>query len=303
MDRTEPHSPVLPAEVVRLLEPARRNVLVDCTIGPGGHAEALLEAAGPEARLIGIDVDERNLELAGRRLQRFGGRVRLLVANFAEVPAVLAEVGENFADLILADLGVSSTQLDDPARGLSFQRDGPLDMRLDARIDRTAADLVNQLAEGPLADLIYEHGEERYSRRIARSIVAARQKGRIERTTQLARIVESAYPAPARRSRRGVHPATRTFQALRIAVNDEMGSLDRLLERLPDVLAVGGAAGIISLRSLEDRRVQLAFRGWADSGGARLLTRKPITPTPEETRDNPRSRSAKFRGIEKIAAA
>jgi len=288
----------LVADVLRLLEPVRRGLLVDCTIGAGGHAEALLEAARPDARLIGIDLDEGNLELARQRLGRFGERVRLLCADFAEVPSVLAEAGETSADLILADLGVCSAQLDDPARGLSFQADGPLDMRLDRRQRRTAADLVNRCGERELADLIYRFGEERYSRRIARAVVAARP---IEGTRRLAEVVVGAYPPAARRARRGVHPATRTFQALRIAVNDEMGRLERLLSRLPEALSVGGAAGIISFHSLEDRQVKRAFADWARTGAARLLTRKPVAAGPEEVARNPRSRSAKLRAIEKIA--
>jgi len=191
--------------------------------------------------------------------------------------------------------------MDDPARGMSFSADGPLDMRLDRRTARTAADLVNKLGEKELADLIYANGEERYSRRIAKAIVLARKAGRIERTGELARIVSGAYPAAARRSRRGVHPATRTFQALRIAVNDELGSLDRLLSLLPDVLAPLGRAGIISFHSLEDRRVKQAFAAWAAGGQAAILTRKPVTATDEEIQRNPRSRSAKLRVIERAS--
>jgi len=283
-----------------MLAPAGRRLLLDCTVGLGGHAEALLQAADPEATLLGVDVDEANLTRARRRLERFGERVRLFQANFSEADEVLAQAGQGSADLVLADLGVASSQLDDPQRGLSFRVDGPLDMRLDPRRTRDAADLVNGLGEKQLADLIYEFGEERYSRRIARAIVAARKGGRIERTTELARIVTGAMPAAVKRTRRGVHPATRTFQALRIAVNDEMASLDRLLEKLPELLGLGGRAGIISFHSLEDRRVKQAFAAWADTGRAKKLTRKPVTPAEDEMAANPRSRSAKLRGIERI---
>ena len=283
-----------------MVAPAGRRVLLDCTVGLGGHAEALLEAADAEATLLGVDVDEINLQLARRRLERFGERVRLFQANFSEADEVLAQAGEGAADVILADLGVASSQLDDPQRGLSFRVDGPLDMRLDSRRTQTAADLVNALGERELADLIYEFGEERYSRRIARAVVAARANERIERTTELAEIVSNAMPAAVKRTRRGVHPATRTFQALRIAVNDEMGSLDRLLEKLPDLLAPGGRAGIISFHSLEDRRVKRAFASWADTGRAKTLSRKPVTPAEDESAANPRSRSAKLRGIERM---
>jgi len=295
------HRPVLRAEVVRLLCPAGRRVLVDCTVGLGGHAEALLSAAEPDALLIGIDLDENNLRIAGDRLARFGGRVRLFHANFSELPDVLAQAEAGAADAILADLGACSAQLDDPARGFGFSRAGPLDMRMDRRIEQTAGGLVNSLSERQLADLIYTCGGERYSRRIARAIVEARRERAIDQTVQLAGIVARAYPPAARRSRRGVHPATRTFQALRIAVNDELGSLDRLLATLPDALAGGARAAFISFHSLEDRRIKHAFADLARSGRAKLLTKKPITPTAEEIRENPRSRSAKLRGLERVA--
>ena len=292
------HRPVLRDEVLGLLQPAGRRVLLDCTIGPGGHAEALLEAAGDEARLIGIDLDVASLELAKERLSRFGGRVRLFEASFADVADVLSEAGARRADLLLADLGFASTQLADPSRGLSFQADGPLDMRLGRQRERTAADMANGLSEKDLADLIYTYGEERYSRRIARAIVAAREQKPIERTLELAEIISRALPPGAARARRGVHPATRTFQALRIAVNDELGNLERLLAQLPQVLEPGGRAGIICFHSLEDRRVKRAFAELAALGKARLLMRKPVTAKAEEIAANPRSRSAKLRAME-----
>ena len=292
------HVPVLLPQVMDVLQPAGRAVLVDCTIGLGGHGEALLDAAGPEARLIAIDRDEASLKLARKTLTRFGRRVRLFQADFADIADVLAEAGEQKVDLLLADLGVASSQLDDPDRGLSFSVDGPLDMRLDRRGPRKAADLVNGLSEADLADLIYGFGEERFSRRISRAVVAARKNNRIERTTELARIVAGAIPAAARRTRRGVHPATRTFQALRIAVNDELAGLERLLEQLPDLLADGGRAGIISFHSLEDRRVKRSFAQLGKAGRARVLTRKPLTAGANEIVRNSRSRSAKLRAIE-----
>jgi 16S rRNA (cytosine1402-N4)-methyltransferase len=279
----------------------RPKLIVDCTAGLGGHSLSLLEAAGPEARLIGMDVDECNLEAAMRRLDGTGRRFRLFRANFTEIRTVLAEAGETAADVLLADLGVASTQLDDPGRGLSFATDGPLDMRLDDRIETTATELVNSLPQTDLANLIYEYGEERYSRRIARAIVAARKRGRITRTAELADLVRGAYPAAARRSRRGVHPATRTFQALRIAVNEELEALEQLLAVLPNVVAANGRAGIISFHSLEDRRVKRAFRDLASDDRWELLTKKPVVPGPEETETNPRSRSAKLRGIHRVA--
>ena len=301
MDGDTAHRPVLCKEVLDLLCPAGSSVLIDCTIGPGGHAEALLAAAGSQGQLIGIDLDKANLELAKQRLERFSPRVRFFQANFADLDEVLAVAGVSEADVILADLGVSSNQLDDPARGFSFTRPGPLDMRMDPQAERTAEDLVNSLGESELADLIYANGQERYSRRIAGAIVQARKRERIAHTQQLARIVAGAIPSPARRTRRGVHPATRTFQAIRIAVNDELASLEKLLAMLPDALKIGGTAGIISFHSLEDRRVKNAFRDLAKAGRVELLTKKPITATAEEVAQNPRSRSARLRGIKRQA--
>lgn len=297
MEGPAPHRPVLVQEVVALLEPAGRKVIVDCTVGLGGHAEALL-AAGGEGQLLGIDVDEGNLLAARGRLERFAPRFRLFRANFADLAAVLTVAGVAAADGLLADLGVASSQLDDPARGLSFAVDGPLDMRLDRSAGLTAADLVNDTDEEELADLIYKYGEERYSRRIARAIVQRRRLGRILRTTDLAEVVAGAYPPIALHTRRGVHPATRTFQALRIAVNNEMARLESLLGALPSVLGAGGRAAIISFHSLEDRRVKQAFAALVAAGRAKVLTRKPITPSDEEVRENPRSRSAKLRVLE-----
>ncbi|MFB3891905.1 MAG: 16S rRNA (cytosine(1402)-N(4))-methyltransferase RsmH [Phycisphaerae bacterium] len=301
MERGASHTPVLRREVVELLDAAHRRLILDCTVGLGGHAESLLEAAPPDALLIGMDVDEGNLLVARGRLERFGSRARLFLANFSQAEGVLSEAGVGPVDAMLADLGVASSQIDDPSRGLSFAVDGPLDMRLDKRTERTAADLVNSLGETELADLIYRYGEERYSRRIARAIVEARRGGRIERTVQLAQMVASAMPGPIRRARRGVHPATRTFQALRIAVNDEMASLERLLDMLPRLLAVGGRAAVISFHSLEDRPVKRRFLEIASGGAGKILTKKPISPSGDELAANPRSRSAKLRGIERIS--
>ncbi len=292
------HFPVLLAEVLQLLAPKGRETLVDCTIGLGGHAEAMLSAAGEQASLIGIDLDESNLLKTKERLARFGPRVRLFEANFADLDAVLAEAGVESADAVLADLGVASSQLDDPARGFSFQADGPLDMRM-RREGPTAADLVNDLDERALADLIWRFGEDRHSRRIARAIVRVRRSEQILRTVQLAEIIAGAVPR--QRDRRGrIHPATRTFQALRIEVNGELANLERLLGLLGGVLSVGGRAAVISFHSLEDRAVKRAFAAAAKAGTHRLIERKPRTCGEEERMNNPRSRSAKLRGIERI---
>jgi len=302
MDHHKGHVPVLTREVVRLLcgSGRRASCVVDCTVGLGGHAAELLRAGKGEGCLIGMDADASNLRLAKRGLQPFGPRVRLFEANFADLPDVLAEAGLDGADAIVADLGVASVQLDDPGRGFSFAAEGPLDMRLDRRQRRTAADLVSALGERELADLIFEYGQERYSRRIARAIVRARRAGPIATTTALAEIIQRAVPAGARRTRRGVHPATRTFQALRIAVNDELRNLDRLLAALPEALNVGGRACVISFHSLEDGRVKRAFADWSATGRAKLVTKKPVTAGKDERAENPRSRSAKLRCVERI---
>ncbi len=292
------HDPVLLREVLDLLEPAKRKTIVDCTLGLGGHARALIELAGKDAQLVGMDADEANVLIARKNLAPYEGQVRFFLANFSSVGEVLAEVGVDKVDAVLADLGFSSNQMDEASRGLSMLRDGPLDMRLDRRTPRMASDIVNQVGEKDLADLIYNYGEERYSRRIARAIVQARKAKPIETTGELAEIIVSAVPAPARRNRRGVHPATRTFQALRIAVNDELANLEKLLEQLPRHLAPGGRAAIISFHSLEDRRVKHAFNNLAGTDQATVLTKKPITPSEEERQRNPRSRSAKLRCIE-----
>ena len=299
MERDAAHRPVLLAEVVELLRPAGGELIVDCTVGLGGHSAELLSRAGGDARLIGIDLDAGNLALARLRLGPFE-HVRLFQADFADIEAVLAEAGEQSADVVLADLGVASSQLDDPARGFSFQADGPLDMRLDISNGRTAADLVNDLSERELSDLIYANSQERFSRRIARAIVAARKAGRISRTGELSRIVAGSVPAAARRRRRGVHPATRTFQSLRIAVNHEIRSLETLLDKLPDVLAVGGRAGVISFHSLEDGRVKRAFSAMGSDGLVEVLTRKPVMADEREIAAAPRSRSSRLRGIRRI---
>jgi len=302
MERLQGHVPVLLQEVVELLLPEGRRAVsvVDCTVGLGGHAEALLRANRGEGCLTGMDADAGNLRLAKRRLEPFAQRVRLFEANFADVRDVLDEVGIDGADALLADLGVASNQLDDPERGFSFLTDGPLDMRMDRRTGRSASDLVNALSEGELADLIFEYGQERYSRRVARAIVRARAAMSIVSTKVLAEIVRRAIPPPASRTRRGVDPATRTFQALRIAVNDELGALDKLLEVLPDVLNVGGRACVISFPSLEDRKVKRAFSDWGATGRARVITRKPLTASLAEQAVNSRSRSAKLRCVERI---
>jgi len=302
-DAVASHLPVLLDEVLALLSPQPGEVVVDATIGQAGHAVRLLRAIGPEGLLIGLDVDPANLAVARENLSALSVssdvplRFRLFHANFAELGEVLELAGVSRVNALLADLGVASSQLNDPQRGLSFQWPGPLDMRLDPRLTVTAADLVNTLAEARLADLIFELGGERFSRKIARAVCRRRIDRRIETTSELSEIVCSALRAdPASRKSR-IHPATRTFQALRIAVNGELEDLDRLLELAPGVLAGGGRMAVISFHSLEDRRVKQSFSSGSGGGVYQILSKKPIQPSTEEVQANPRSRSAKLRAV------
>jgi 16S rRNA (cytosine1402-N4)-methyltransferase len=284
--------PVLPAEVLRLLAPAPGQTVVDATLGAGGHVRLLAAAVAPAGRLIGLDRDAAMLALARPGLEAAGGvRVTLHQANFDRLRDVLDELGVPAVDAVLADLGVCSDQLDTPGRGFSFQQEGPLDMRLDPGSGEPAAGLVRRLNERDLADLFWRYGEERFSRRIARRIVEARRREPLATTHQLAELVRRCVPRPRGR-RPAIDPATRVFQALRIAVNDELGALERLLAALPDCLKPGGRAAVISFHSLEDRRVKQAFR---DRERWEVLTPKPVQATEEEVRGNPRARSAKLR--------
>ncbi len=284
------HTSVLLAETLELLAVRPGGLWVDGTVGLGGHAAAILRATAPDGRLVGLDRDGETLERARATLAEFAGRVRLEQADFREIPERLS--GEA-PDGILLDLGISSAQLDDPARGFSFQAEGPLDMRIDRTSPTTAADLVNGMREKELADLIYEYGGERASRRIARAIVRAREQEPIRTTTRLAELVRRAAP---RSRRRGLHPATRTFQALRIRTNRELDSLGEAIEGAALTLAPRGRMAVIAFHSLEDRAVKQSFRALAERG-FRALTRKPLRPGAEETRRNPRARSARLRAI------
>jgi 16S rRNA (cytosine1402-N4)-methyltransferase len=297
MESDAGHVPVLLEETLELLAVRPGGLWVDGTLGTGGHAEAVLRATAPDGRLLGLDRDEEALERARARLNPFGARVRLEHADYRELPARL---GDERASGILLDLGVSSLQLDDAERGFSFQREGPLDMRMDRSERGTAAELVNRMREGELADLIHEYGEEPFSRRIARAIARARESEAIETTTRLAEIVRRAAP----RSRRpGFHPATRTFQALRIRVNRELDGLGEAIEHAAACLRSGGRLVVIAFHSLEDRAVKQAFRSLAGRGFS-LLTRKPLRPGDAELRRNPRARSARLRALrrEEVAA-
>jgi 16S rRNA (cytosine1402-N4)-methyltransferase len=281
------HVPVLSREVLALLAPASGEVWVDATVGAGSHSRLIAERIAPNGRLIGLDQDPTMLELARPRLE--GLPVTLLHANFDQLDAALQRVGVPQVDGVLADLGVSSDQLDAPERGLSFQRDGPLDMRLDPTQGEPASALLKRLTERELAEIFWKYGEERHSRRIARRIVETRRQAPIETTAQLAELVRRCVP---REKGNRIDPATRAFQGLRIAVNDELGSLERLLAQLPNAVRPGGRVGVISFHSLEDRLVKHAFR---DRDFWEVLTKKPVQAGDEEVRDNPRARSAKLR--------
>ena len=308
-----PHRPVLLLETVGLLAPERGGLFVDATLGLGGHSEAILDASN-ETRVLGLDRDREALRLASARLARFGSRFRAAYANFREIARVSEEAGERHASGVLADLGVSSLQFDTAERGFSFRYDAPLDMRMDASGDEeTAAELLERLPEEEIARILYEYGEERKSRRIARWIVERRERGEpLKTTTELAALVARAVGH--KRGER-IHPATRTFQALRIAVNQELEGLGEFIETAVDLLQTQGRLAVISFHSLEDRVVKHALRrlsGYCECDrrtpvcvcGARraveILTRRPLTAGEPELEENPRARSAKLRACMKL---
>jgi len=304
-----PHAPVLLDEAISALAPRDDATYVDGTFGAGGYSRALLAAA--RCRVIAIDRDPVAVERGTALMHEHRGRFTVLEGRFGEMETLLASLGITTVAGIALDLGVSSPQLDDPARGFSFRADGPLDMRM-GREGATAADLVNTLSESALANLIYIYGEERFARRVARAIVAARREAPLTRTAELARIVRTVVPASG-----GIDPATRTFQALRLEVNDELGELQRALLAAERLLAPGGRLAIVSFHSLEDRTVKEFLRersATAPKGSRhrpslpapapsfRLLTRKPVTPGTGEVERNPRARSARLRAAERTAA-
>lgn len=308
------HDPVLLDEAMFFLAPdGRDGVFVDATVGAGGHAAEILRLASPEARLFAFDRDAAALALARKTLHKDekAGRVKFFHEDFRAMDAVLDAEGVERAAGVLTDLGVSSMQIDDPARGFSFRHDGPLDMRMDARQKTTAADLVNTLPERALADLIFEFGEEPMARRIARAVVGARAKQKIARTLELAEIVEQVKP----RRGNGIHPATKTFQALRIAVNRELDGLDTWLDKAAERLRPGARLVVITFHSLEDRMVKHAFRYLekdcvcpprraecmcGKKRTALTLTKRPVEAGEAEMARNPRARSAKLRACERV---
>ncbi|MCY4131921.1 MAG: 16S rRNA (cytosine(1402)-N(4))-methyltransferase RsmH [Nitrospira sp.] len=292
------HVPVLLDEVLTWLRPRKQGCYLDCTIGMGGTAEQILKVSAPDGILIGIDRDPQAIAHAQTRLQAYGSRIQLFCENFQRVKSVMNIANGERADGILFDLGVSSAQLDQPERGLSFQQDGPLDMRMNPTYGHTAEDLVNTLPETQLARIIHEFGEERYSRRIARAIVRVRRQSSLRSTLDLSRVIRESVPRSYRSGR--LHPATRTFQAFRMAVNDELGSLQTGLDEAIDVLAPGGRLCVISFHSLEDRVVKQTFRRLAQTPDQwTILTKKPVSPSLQERRANPRARSAKLRVLER----
>ncbi|MGB9885532.1 MAG: 16S rRNA (cytosine(1402)-N(4))-methyltransferase RsmH [Moorellales bacterium] len=310
------HVPVLLEAVVQALDPRPAGVYVDATVGAGGHSRAILERLGPEGKLIGLDRDSQALALATERLAAFSGRVVLVQADFRDLARVVREAGADQVDGVLFDLGVSSLQLDTAERGFSYWQEAPLDMRLDPTRGITAAELVNRSSREELARLIARYGEERWAGRIAEAIVRHRRRQPIRTTTQLAAVVKEAIPASARRH--GPHPARRTFQALRIAVNQELESLERGLAQALEILRPGGRLVVISFHSLEDRTVKTFFRNQSQGCTCppslpacvcgrrpvlKVLTRSAIRPTPEEVARNPRARSARLRAAEKLGSS
>jgi 16S rRNA (cytosine1402-N4)-methyltransferase len=297
--------------VIELLNVKPGGIYVDGTLGGGGYTRSILERDA--AIVVGMDWDAEAMERAAKDLVGYGERLVLERADYADVRRVLVKNGIPEVDGVVVDLGLSSFQLDDARRGFSFSKEGPLDMRMNQELPQTAADLLNTLPERELADLIYRYGEERLSRRIARAIVAARQKGRIDNTVELAELIRRTVPHS--RDALRIHPATRTFQALRIAVNRELDSLERFLPQALDVLKPGGRLCVVAFHSLEDRVAKETLRSWArtcrcpperatcDCGGrplVKLLTRKALRPAPDEVEKNPRARSARLRAIEKL---
>jgi len=302
-----PHQPVLYHEIIHALQPVNKGLYVDGTLGAGGHARGILEASAPDGRLLGLDVDPQALALARETLAPYGERARLRQASYDSLSEILKEIHWEEVDGILLDLGISSMQLDTPERGFSFQQDAPLDMRFDPTSPTTAADLVNSLPGDELADLIYRYGEERVSRRIAQAIVKARP---LRTTRQLAAVIESVLPRKGR-----IHPATQTFQALRIAVNQELERVENVLPQTVVALKSGGRLAVISFHSLEDRIVKGYFHSESKDlvnppyeriyevekkATLKLINRKVIIPGEAEIKANPRARSAKLRIAEKL---
>jgi len=309
------HQPVLLREMMEYLVPQNGDVFVDGTLGMGGAASLASAAIAPQGLFIGLDKDAESLDIARNNLQKVAGKKELVHTDFRDMKSVLDALEIHQADKIFLDLGISSFQLDQDTRGFSFDKEGPLDMRMDRSSGLTAADVVNKFPEKELADLIYLYGEERYSRRIAKRLVSLRDEKAFETTRELAEAVKGSLRGTVKPGHTRIHPATRTFQALRIYVNHELESLEIFLQGFVECLKPGGRIGIISFHSLEDRLVKTAFRREVGQCvcdapvelckcpkkvNIRLITRKPVIPAEDEIFDNPRSRSAKFRVAERV---
>jgi len=299
MEERSLHNPVLLDEVIDFLNPAPGDIIIDATVGGGGHAEEILRRISPGGTLVGIDRDAESLKLAQERLNPFQDSFKPINKNFRDIRKILEEIKAGKVNGILFDLGISSIHLETAERGFSIKNAGPLDMRMDRSQGISAEDLVNDLGEIELSSLIRDFGEERFHRRIAGAIVAARAKRRIKTTAELAEIISSRVPYRYRRQR--IHPATRAFQALRIRVNDELASMEDALRASPGVLKEGGRVCVISFHSLEDRIAKNVFKEFAAKGVLRILTKKILRPREDETLTNPRARSAKLRVAERIA--
>lgn len=294
------HEPVMFGECLEHLNLSPGKIIVDATVGLGGHSEGILERIFPGGKLIAIDRDEESLGLVKKRLEKSAGACRFIAGNFIDIDTILAGLGIKKIDGVIFDLGISSFQLADPKRGFSFKQEGPLDMRLDRNSYISAYDLVNNLNEEELANLLWNFGQERWHRRIARLIVQERERHSIATTTALADIVYRAIPYRYRHRYYHIHPATRTFQAIRIAVNRELEVLDIAITKAIELLSSAGRICVISFHSLEDRVVKLNFRKAASLGVVEIITPKPLIPAESETEKNPSSRSAKLRVAERL---
>jgi 16S rRNA (cytosine1402-N4)-methyltransferase len=298
-DKLKFHIPAMLNEVIECLDLKPGQVIVDATVGTGGHSKAIIECIMPGGRLIGIDRDEESLKVASERLKDQSGSCDFVHSNFSDIDKIVKELDIKKVDGVLFDLGISSFQLDDPERGFSFQNEGPLDMRLDRSSYISAYDLVNNLTEEEISALLWNFGQERWHNRIARFLVEERQKHPIATTRDLADIVVRSIPAKYRYGHHRIHPATRTFQAVRIAVNRELEILESSLEKAAMLLGRGGRVCAISFHSLEDRTVKHTFKRLANEKIITIITPKPLTPSPSEVEVNPRARSSKLRAAQK----
>ncbi len=291
------HNSVLPCEAIKYLKCGKRSVVLDCTLGCAGHAKNILEIISPQGRLVGLDADAGSVEFAKGRLKSFKGSFDIVNENFLNFDSVLTRLGIPHVDAMLFDLGISSFQLEDNLRGFSFQNKGPLDMRMDTGKGRPLWQILHSMKEQDIGSVIKNFGEERYWRRIAKAIASARMESPIKDSSRLAEVISNAVYF-SKRSK--IHPATRTFQAFRIFVNDELDILRKTLLKVPGFLCKGGRVVVISFHSLEDRIVKHVFKDFAARGDLKILTKKPVRPSAEEISENTRSRSAKLRAAERI---